>query len=274
MSKIEPTFAILVLIDIANSTKFIEKVGDIQASKVFRVYDRIFRSLLIKYEGIEIDKTDGALLIFENMKGAIQYVFEYHHLVEKHLKLQSRVGIHCGIVMMHNNSSLFVSRGAKPVEVEGLQKAVGARIMSLAEPGQTLMSPRASQIAMSIQSQVPKKFFIKHVGDYSLKGVKKPMPIHTIATSRNRLYIPKNKGKVKRVKPPKLSTKEKRIRFFKRYILPFILIFMYEVVCRVLYVLHKFGYVDVPIVENLITFNNSVYKIFNSDFWENLSQYL
>ena len=273
MSKIEPTFAILVLIDIANSTKFIEKVGDVQASKTFRIYDRIFRSLLIKYEGIEIDKTDGALLIFENMKGAIQYVFEYHHLVEKHLKLQSRVGIHCGIVMMHNNSSLFVSRGAKPVEVEGLQKAIGARIMSLAEPGQTLMSPRASQIAMSIQSQVPTKFFLKHVGDYSLKGVKKPMPIHTIATSRNRLLIPRNKGKVKRVNPPKLSKKEKRIRFFKRYILPLILVFIYEFTCRVIYILNEFGYCDIPFIKQIVQFNDSIYTLFNIEKLKDLLKF-
>ena len=81
----KPTFVILVLIDIVDSTKFIERVGDMRASEVMRVYDRIFRGLLIKYEGLEIDKTDGALLLFETMRDALNYIQAYHSMGEGHL---------------------------------------------------------------------------------------------------------------------------------------------------------------------------------------------
>ena len=68
----EQSFAILVIIDIVDSTKFIEKAGDMRAAKTMRLYDRIFRGLLIKYAGLEIDKTDGALLLFESMRDALR----------------------------------------------------------------------------------------------------------------------------------------------------------------------------------------------------------
>lgn len=260
MGKIEPTFAILMLIDIANSTRFVERVGDLNAAKAFKVYDRIFRGLLVKYSGIEIDKTDGALLIFSNMKDAINYSQEYHKLVEKHLQFKSRVGIHCGVVMMHSNSSIWVSRGAKPIEVEGLQKAIGARIMSLSDPGQTLLSLRSAQIAITISAVNRLGMKFRHIGDYKLKGVKNPLPIYAMSNLENRLNNPKNKDKVKRVNPPKRTSKEQKVRFFCIYVLPVILYFFFRFTFFILR-----GLVDYwTINENLKTFIIYADKIFNT----------
>ena len=210
----KPTFVILVLIDIVDSTKFIERVGDMQASEVMRVYDRIFRGLLIKYEGLEIDKTDGALLLFETMRDALNYIQAYHSMVERHLGLKSRAGIHCGYVVMHSNSQLFVSRGAKPIEVEGIQKAIAARIMSLAGGGQTFLSKRAGEYAASVRG----KLLMRDLGMWKLKGVKDPMQLYAIGDDINRLARPKETEKVKLVKPPKLTPRERRDRFLRRYV--------------------------------------------------------
>ena len=201
----ERTFVILVLIDIVNSTKFTEKVGDVRAAEVMRSYDKIFRGLLIKYQGIEIDKTDGALLLFENMKDALNYVSEYHRLVEKYLKLQSRAGIHCGHVMMRENAKAYVARGAKPVEVDGLQKSVAARIMSLANPGQTILSKRAGEYAASVRGEQT----MRNLGLWRLKGVQAPMQLYAISTDPRRLRNPKQTDKVRLVRPPKLTPKER-----------------------------------------------------------------
>lgn len=95
-------FVILVLIDIVDSVKWIERLGDVKSTQQMKIYNRIFRGLLIKYQGVEIDKTDGALLIFERMRDALRYIDEYHRLVEHHLKLRSRVGVHCGEVILHH----------------------------------------------------------------------------------------------------------------------------------------------------------------------------
>ena len=46
--------------------------------------------------------------------------------------MASRVGIHLGEVVLRENSPEDVARGAKPLEVEGLAKAIAARVMSLA----------------------------------------------------------------------------------------------------------------------------------------------
>lgn len=281
MGKIEPTFAILVLIDIANSTRFVERVGDFNAAKTFKVYDRIFRGLLVKYAGIEIDKTDGALLLFENMKDAINYTQEYHRLVEKHLGFKSRVSIHCGVVMMHSNSTIWISRGAKPIEVEGLQKAIGARIMCLADPGQTLLSLRSAQIAISISKINRLGMFFRHVGDYRLKGVQKPLPIFAMSKDKERLKNPKNKDKIKRVNPPKRSSKEQRIRFFYIYILPTILYLTFRITFWVLAGFSSFGLFD-PFKENWFvrinrlfeTFENFFFSIFTADFWIKFLDYL
>lgn len=230
MGRIEPTFAIIAVIDLANSTRFIEKVGDRKAAEVFRVYDRIFRGLLIKYGGIEIDKTDGALLIFESIKDAVSYSLEYHKLVEKHLKLQSRVGIHAGVVMMSSNSKVWVSRGAKPIEVEGVHKSICARVCSLADPGQILMTQRAAQVTMAHASSIG-GILTAYLGKYILKGVKNPMPIYGVAlkTQRDRLHLPSPKEKVKLHSKPPISNKEKWARRFRRYIVPYILLHLVRV---------------------------------------------
>lgn len=216
----ERQFAILVIIDIVESTKFIETVGDVKAAQAMRLYDRIFRGLLIKWSGVEIDKTDGALLIFETMREALQYVTEYHKLVEHHLGLKSRVGIHAGHVMMSTNHAHFVSRGAKPVEVEGVQKHIAARIMSLAGPGQTLLSKRAGEYASSVRAGL----MIRDIGRWRLKGVRDPIQIYVVSWDQSRMKPPKETSKVKLIKPPKLTPEERRRRFFWRWVAPYLML--------------------------------------------------
>ena len=220
-----PLATILVVIDIANSTQFIEKVGDRRASQVFKVYDRIFRGLLYRHNGLEIDKTDGALLLFSTISDALNYANQYHSLIEKHTNLKSRVGIHSGIVYTHSNSRIFVSRGAKPIEVEGLQKAVTARIMSLADGGQTIISQRCLELIKRKTHLLLHPHYTRHIGDYKLKGVSRPMSLYLCTPKKDRLHIPKNKSKVKQVKKPSKSTSEKVLKYG---LPPFILLSMHE----------------------------------------------
>lgn len=197
-------FVILMMIDIVDSTKTTEKLGDMKMSQKMRLYDRISRGLLIKWNGLEIDRTDGYLLLFESMREALEYSTEYHKLVEQHLGFYSRIGIHAGVVIMHSNDSYFVSRGAKPIEVEGIQKSICARIMSLCSGGQTLLSHRAGQIAMSSRNNL----IMKDIGKWQFKGVKKPMQLYSISWVKDRLVRPKNTDKVKLAKKPKLTREQ------------------------------------------------------------------
>ena len=197
-------FVILMMIDIVDSTKTTEQLGDMKMSQKMRLYDRISRGLLIKWNGLEIDRTDGYLMLFESMREALEYSTEYHKLVEQHLGFKSRIGIHAGVVIMHSNDKFFVSRGAKPIEVEGIQKSVCARIMSLALGGQTLLSSRAGQIAMSSNNNL----FMRDIGKWLFKGVKKPMQLYSISWQKERLVRPKGNSKVKLMVKPKLTKEE------------------------------------------------------------------
>lgn len=241
------SFVILMMIDIVDSTKTTEKLGDMKMSQKMRLYDRISRGLLIKWNGLEIDRTDGYLLLFESMREALEYSTEYHKLVEQHLGFQSRIGIHAGVVIMHSNDSYFVSRGAKPIEVEGIEKSVCARIMSLALGGQTLLSNRAGQIAMSSRNNL----FMKDIGKWQFKGVKVPMQLYCISWMKERLVRPKGNDKVKLVTKPKL-TKEELVKLrFKRYGIPLLLLFVGYFGLILLSVLEFGGKTDFPATQIL-----------------------
>ena len=54
-----------------------------------------------------------------------------------------RVGLHVGTVRVQRNTAHDIARGAKPLEVEGLAKALAARVMSHARGGQTLLTTAA-----------------------------------------------------------------------------------------------------------------------------------
>ena len=255
----ESALVIMVVIDLVDSTKFFQRVGDKHASDAMRIYDRIFRGLLIKYNGIEIDKTDGALLVFETMREALAYTSEYHRLVEKHLNLQSRVGIHCGHVIMHSNSSVFVSRGAKPVEVDGIHKNIAARIMSLARGGQTFLSSRAGEYAASVRG----KMVMADLGTWRMKGVQAPMRLYAISEDRSRLYRPIETDKVKLVRPPKLTPRERRVRAFRVFILWPSLVFSLYVWVHVLALLEHINYLNTDMFRRLINFKGWVIYYFN-----------
>lgn len=263
-------FVILVCIDLVDSTRFVESVGDVRASKAMRVYDRIFRGLLIKYNGLEIDKTDGALLIFETMREALKYVTEYHALVERHLKFSSRVGVHCGHVIMYSNYEHFVARGAKPVEVDGIHKIITARIMSVAAGGQTLMSQRAGEYAASVRGTL----LMRDLGVWRLKGVRAPLNLYAISTKAQRLKSPPESDKVTFVRPPPLTRRQIWVRRFNRWVLPHIMLFIVYTVTGVLSLFEFAGKIDWGMTSahrHVIIFIEWVYAPLWADFWRGLN---
>ncbi len=142
----------LVLSDLVDSTKLVERLGDRTAAALFRQHDRLARDLLAKHEGLEIDKTDGFLLLFERPWNAVCYALAYHQALqqlsfETGVTLAARAGVHLGEVILLRNSDGDVARGAKPLEVEGIAKPTAARLMSLAEGGQTLLTHAAYDVA-------------------------------------------------------------------------------------------------------------------------------
>ena len=159
----------LLLTDVVDSTQLSQALGDTAMAKLWAAHDRVARDLLPPHHGLEIDKTDGMLLMFERATDAVAYAAAYHAaLATLPHPLQARAGLHLGPVLLRENSKADVARGAKPLEVDGLAKPTAARVMALARGGQTLLSVDAARaLARDVHSH----------GHWRLKGVAEPLEL-------------------------------------------------------------------------------------------------
>ena len=115
----QPAIRTLLLCDLVASTKLVERVGDSAAADLLARHDRIARDLLATFNGREIDKSDGFLLLFERPIEAVRFAMAYQAKLRElgatfDSAIASRVGIHLGEVVLRENSPDDVARGAKP----------------------------------------------------------------------------------------------------------------------------------------------------------------
>jgi class 3 adenylate cyclase len=175
----------LLLTDLVGSTKMVEAVGDERAAQIFERFDYLARDLLIEHDGLEIDRADGFLLLFDRPIRAVLYALDFHdQLVELSrglgLDVVARVGIHLGEVVLRRNPTDHVARGAKQIELEGLAKPIAARIMSLAVGRQTLLTRPAFELArravVGNAEELEKLVWIDH-GPYEFHGIQEPQSV-------------------------------------------------------------------------------------------------
>ncbi len=198
----------LLLSDLVDSTKLIEKLGDEHAARIFGRHDRLARDILKENDGREIDKSDGFLMLFKRPIDAVRFALGYHAALaeiseREGVDVTSRVGIHVGEVMLRTNTRLDVSRGAKPLEVEGLAKAMAARLMSLAGPRQTLISrgvyDLARRAAVGAKGLPEVLSWLEH-GRYRMQGVEDPVEVFEVGVEgASPLAAPEDTKKVARV---------------------------------------------------------------------------
>jgi adenylate cyclase len=147
-----PVIRTLLLCDLVASTQLVTRAGDAAAAQLLARHDRIARDLLATFNGREIDKSDGFLLLFERPIEAVRFAIQYQARLRElgaafGSPMAARVGIHLGEVVLRENAATDVARGAKPLEVEGLAKAIAARVMSLADEGRILLTRTAYDFA-------------------------------------------------------------------------------------------------------------------------------
>lgn len=180
----------LLITDLVDSTGLVERLGDARASRLFARHDAMARALLAAHDGREIDKTDGFLLLFERPVHALAYALAYHAnlrqlAVEEKVSLAARSAIHVGEVFLRDNPPEEVARGAKPLEVEGLAKIVAARLMSLAQGGQTLLTRSAFDLARRAAPELEglgsQLAWLAH-GSYQLKGIGEAIEVFEVGT--------------------------------------------------------------------------------------------
>ncbi len=201
----------ILLSDLVGSTRLVEQLGDSTSAELFRLHDRLARDLLDNHDGLEIDKTDGFLLLFQRPWDAVRYALSYHKALAdlsrskqaKGVDLSARVGIHFGEVVLRRNSRQDIARGAKPLEAEGLAKPTAARMMSLAGGRQTLLTRSAFDLsrrsAVGEEDGSEKLRWLAH-GGYLFKGVREPVEVFEVGVEGFApLRAPEGSEKVARV---------------------------------------------------------------------------
>jgi len=184
----------LLLTDVVDSTRLIATHGDAAMASVWAAHDRAARDLLPAWRGREIDKSDGMLLLFDTANDAVGYALAYHRaLATLDVPLKARAGLHVGVVTLRENSASDVARGAKPLEVDGIAKPLTARVMSVAQGGQTLLTVQA-QAALgetTLQTQ-------SH-GHWRMKGVPEPVELFEVSAGDAPLAPPPDGANAYRV---------------------------------------------------------------------------
>src|SRR6476469_6542197 len=146
-----PQVRTLLLTDLCDSTLLVERLGDSPAADLFRSHDALVLELQQRWRGRLIDRSDGLLLLFERPIDGLGFALDYTRgqgrIGEAHgAALKARAGLHVGEVLTGRNSDAAVAVGAKPLEVEGLAKPMAGRLMTLARPGQLLLSAVAESL--------------------------------------------------------------------------------------------------------------------------------
>ena len=176
---VAPRLRTLLLTDLCNSTELVEKLGDARSAELFQAHDRLVLELQQRWRARLIDRSDGLLLLFERaidgLGFALDYVRGLRDLGKDHAaELQARAGLHVGEVLTWQNSTEAVNLGAKPLEVEGLAKPMAARLMTLARPGQVLVSAVAEPLAHRAARELGprgEQLLWKSWGRWRFKGV-------------------------------------------------------------------------------------------------------
>ena len=194
----------IVLLDLIGSTRFVQRVGARRAAEWLQYHDRLTRSLMFKFQGREIDRSDGFLLSFERPIDAVNFALLYQASIPAKTRLDTRIGIHWDIVVEVKQDEIFTLGGAKSVELEGLGKNIAARTMSLCQAGQVLLTEEAFQAVKNRTNHwTPPKTRYVCVGLYRFKGVSEPQVIYAVGQTIESLQPPPSSEKVKRLGGPK-----------------------------------------------------------------------
>ena len=127
------------------------------------------------WHGQEIDKSDGFLILFDRVEHAVRFAIDMHTALGKLTPpLRARAGIHSGDMIARQNTSEDVTLGAKPLELDGVAKAVASRIMAIARGGQTLLSAPAC-VALGEGD-----WKVQSHGHWRMKGVAEPIELFEV----------------------------------------------------------------------------------------------
>jgi class 3 adenylate cyclase len=192
--------------DIVGSTKIKQQFGDSKAVSIIEDHHSIVRELLlVTTSGQEVSTSgDSFFIVFETPSEAVIFALKWQDRIRDFayshgLDLSDRIGIHVGEVY----SSKTTVPG-KDIDYNGIQVDTTARLMSLAQGNQILLSQCAFENAKQMLEgvQIPGVDMIswKSYGRYSIKGVNSPIEVFEVGeTGAALLKQPPDSDKAYRV---------------------------------------------------------------------------
>lgn len=195
----------LVFTDLVDSSAFLQKLGDQAGATFLRQRRGIIRGTLRAFgDGEEIETAgDSFLLVFPKPSDAVRFALLAQARLrqfsaEVGLPVQERMGIHLGEVVIAEGET-----AGKVKDLYGIQLTIAARVMSLAEGGQILLTRGVFDSARQVLKgeDIPgigALSWASH-GTYQLKGVEDPVEICELGeTERCPLAAPKTSEKAQR----------------------------------------------------------------------------
>ncbi len=190
----------LLLVEPAGRAALYERQGEEAAAELLGRCDRRLRDRVASQGGLEVEKGEVFLGLFERPSGAVACALAYHRALVKlssaaGVVLTARAAVHLGEVLLRHNPAGEVARGARPLEVEGLARAAAARLLALAGPRQTLLNRGAFDLARRAGSasgdratadgdgnedgDEGSRRWLAH-GPYLLRGVEEPLEVFEV----------------------------------------------------------------------------------------------
>ncbi len=171
----------LLFTDIVGSTALKQALGDREALGRIQQHHALVRELLRSLPDAEEVSTagDSFFLVFHRPSDAVRFALQFQHRLRELARenphpIQDRMGIHLGEVVMQQDEG-------KARDLHGLHVDLAARVMSLAEGGQILLSRSAfdnvRQALKGEELQGLKELQWLNHGPYLLKGVDEPVEI-------------------------------------------------------------------------------------------------
>ena len=155
--------ATVLFIDIADSTKTAALVGDARWRELVAAYHAQARTAFAAHHGREVDATgDGFLVAFDEPSRAVECALEICRTVRT-LDLEVRAGCHTGEVEQTRDG------------ISGIAVHIGARVASLAHPGEVLVSQTVRDITAG------SGLVFTAAGEHELKGVPEPWKLYRAA---------------------------------------------------------------------------------------------
>jgi class 3 adenylate cyclase len=195
--------------DLVGSTKLKQQYGDAESMALIRRHHEEVRKLLASTAtGQEVSTAgDSFFIVFATPSEAVMFALKWQDLTRRlaeaeQMLIQNRIGIHVGEVVADTHKV-----AGKEIDFNGIQVDTAARVMSLAQGNQILLSKfsfeNARQMLEGMEIPGIGPLTWKIYGLYEVKGVTNPLEIFEVGeTGLACLRAPQDTEKAKRVPRP------------------------------------------------------------------------